>query len=137
MTDKGWARMFARILVGIIFFMAGWWKCFELTPLQHARGMFVDPTLMAIHTNLFHFGMVLVGLPYSWGGQMILHEVTGGAPYGTPLASGHGAPLAKAQSRCIRAVWRVSKGGSRCGTTESAFHSGHCDIPAATRSSAR
>ena len=42
MTDKGWARMFARGLVGIIFFMAGWWKCFELTPMQHARGMFVE-----------------------------------------------------------------------------------------------
>jgi len=42
MTDKGWARMFARVLVGIIFFMAGWWKCFELTPMQHARGMFVE-----------------------------------------------------------------------------------------------
>lgn len=42
MTDKGWARLFARVLVGIIFFMAGWWKCFELTPMQHARGMFVE-----------------------------------------------------------------------------------------------
>ncbi len=42
MTDKGWARMFARVLVGILFFMAGWWKCFELTPMAHARGAFVE-----------------------------------------------------------------------------------------------
>ncbi len=42
MTDKGWARMFARMLVGILFFMAGWWKCFELTPMAHARGAFVE-----------------------------------------------------------------------------------------------
>ncbi len=42
MTDKGWARMFARVLVGILFFMAGWWKCFTLTPVTHARGMFVE-----------------------------------------------------------------------------------------------
>ena len=42
MTDKGWARMFARGLVGILFFMAGWWKCFTLTPVAHARGMFVE-----------------------------------------------------------------------------------------------
>ncbi len=42
MTDKGWARMFARVMVGILFFMAGWWKCFEVTPIAHARGAFVE-----------------------------------------------------------------------------------------------
>ncbi len=42
MTDKGWARMFARVMVGILFFMAGWWKCFTLTPMAHARGAFVE-----------------------------------------------------------------------------------------------
>ena len=42
MTDNGWARMFARVLVGILFFLAGWWKCFTLTPMAHARGAFVE-----------------------------------------------------------------------------------------------
>ena len=42
MTDKGWARMFARVMMGILFFMAGWWKCFTLTPMAHARGAFVE-----------------------------------------------------------------------------------------------
>ncbi len=42
MSDKGWARMFARMIVGILFFMAGWWKCFTLTPMAHARGAFVE-----------------------------------------------------------------------------------------------
>ena len=42
MTDRGWARMFARVMVGILFFMAGWWKCFTLTPMAHARGAFVE-----------------------------------------------------------------------------------------------
>jgi len=42
MTDKGWARMFARVMVGILFFMAGWWKCFTVTPMAHARGAFVE-----------------------------------------------------------------------------------------------
>ena len=42
MTDKGWARIFARVMVGILFFMAGWWKCFTLTPMAHARGAFVE-----------------------------------------------------------------------------------------------
>ena len=40
--SRGAARFFARTLVGLMFFMAGWWKCFELTPTAHARGMFVE-----------------------------------------------------------------------------------------------
>ena len=39
MTDKGWAHFFARV---ILFFMAGFWKTFELTPMQHAQGSFVE-----------------------------------------------------------------------------------------------
>jgi uncharacterized membrane protein YphA (DoxX/SURF4 family) len=41
-TERGFARFFARGIAGILFFMAGWWKCFELTPVEHARGMFVE-----------------------------------------------------------------------------------------------
>jgi len=38
-----------------------------------------------------HFGMVIVGLPYSHAGQMTIDEVVGGAPYGaTTVAGGHG-----------------------------------------------
>lgn len=29
-----------------------------------------------------HFGMVIVGLPYSFQGQMTLDEIVGGSPYG-------------------------------------------------------
>ncbi len=39
---RGWAVFFARWVLGLIFFMAGWWKTFELGPVQHARGMFVQ-----------------------------------------------------------------------------------------------
>ena len=42
MTEKGWAHFFARVMVGILFFMAGFWKTLELTPMQHARGFFVE-----------------------------------------------------------------------------------------------
>jgi NAD(P)H dehydrogenase (quinone) len=46
---------------------------------------------MGIHINLLHFGMVCVGLPYSFQGQMRLDEVTGGTPYGaTTIAGGDG-----------------------------------------------
>lgn len=43
LTNRAWALFFARTLLGLIFFMAGWWKVFLLGPLSHARGMFVEP----------------------------------------------------------------------------------------------
>ena len=42
-SDRGWALLLARWLLGLIFFMAGVWKVFELGPLQHAQRMFVEP----------------------------------------------------------------------------------------------
>jgi len=51
-----------------------------------------ETTLFSIITNLLHFGMVVVGLPYSHGGQMTLAEIVGGAPYGaTTIAGGDGS----------------------------------------------
>jgi NAD(P)H dehydrogenase (quinone) len=47
-----------------------------------------ETTLFSIITNLLHFGMVVVGLPYSHQGQMTLDEITGGAPYGATTISG-------------------------------------------------
>jgi putative oxidoreductase len=38
-----WAVFFARWVLGLIFFMAGWWKTFDLGPLEHARRLFVEP----------------------------------------------------------------------------------------------
>ena len=64
-------------------------SAFSSTATQHGGQ---ETTLMAIHTNLLHYGMVLVGLPYSFQGQMRLDEVTGGAPYGiTTIAGGDGS----------------------------------------------
>lgn len=39
--DRGWALLFARLVLGLIFFMAGVWKVFSLGPLQHARKFFL------------------------------------------------------------------------------------------------
>src|SRR4029079_9134046 len=36
-----WAVFFVRWVLGLIFFMAGWWKTFDLGPLGHARGVFI------------------------------------------------------------------------------------------------
>jgi hypothetical protein len=35
-----------------------------------------------------HFGMVIVGLPYSHAGQMTLEEIVGGAPYEATMIAG-------------------------------------------------
>lgn len=62
---------------------------FTSTATQHGGQ---ETTLFSIITNLLHFGMVIVGLPYSFQGQMTLDEVVGGAPYGaTTLAGGDGS----------------------------------------------
>ena len=50
-----------------------------------------ETTLFSIITNLLHFGMTIVGLPYSHQGQMTLDEIVGGSPYGaTTIAGGQG-----------------------------------------------
>ena len=41
-APRSWAAFTARTILGLIFFMAGVWKVFELGPLQHARGLFVE-----------------------------------------------------------------------------------------------
>lgn len=42
-TRRSWAILFARLVLGLIFFMAGVWKVFVLGPLGHARQLFVEP----------------------------------------------------------------------------------------------
>ncbi len=42
-TRRAWAIFFAREVLGLIFFMAGRWKVFVLTPAGHAHRLFVDP----------------------------------------------------------------------------------------------
>ncbi|OQW55170.1 MAG: NAD(P)H:quinone oxidoreductase [Proteobacteria bacterium SG_bin9] len=62
---------------------------FTATATQHGGQ---ETTLFSLITNLLHFGMTIVGLPYSFQGQMKLDEVTGGAPYGaTTITGGDGS----------------------------------------------
>jgi NAD(P)H dehydrogenase (quinone) len=58
---------------------------FTSTATQHGGQ---ETTLFSILTNLLHFGMVVVGLPYSFAGQMTLDEITGGSPYGASTITG-------------------------------------------------
>ena len=47
-----------------------------------------ETTIMSTITQLLHHGMVIVGLPYAWAGQMKLDEITGGSPYGASTITG-------------------------------------------------
>ncbi|HJH23492.1 MAG TPA: NAD(P)H:quinone oxidoreductase [Paenalcaligenes hominis] len=62
---------------------------FTSTATQHGGQ---ELTLMSIIHNLFHFGMVIVGLPYSFTGQTRMDEIVGGSPYGaSTIADGDGS----------------------------------------------
>jgi NAD(P)H dehydrogenase (quinone) len=47
-----------------------------------------ESTILSFHTTLLHQGMVVVGLPYTFGGQMGIGEITGCSPYGASTIAG-------------------------------------------------
>jgi NAD(P)H dehydrogenase (quinone) len=47
-----------------------------------------ESTILSFHLTLFHHGMVVVGLPYSFQGQTRIDEITGGSPYGASTITG-------------------------------------------------
>jgi NAD(P)H dehydrogenase (quinone) len=47
-----------------------------------------ESTILSFHTTLLHQGMVVVGLPYSFAGQMGITEITGCSPYGASTITG-------------------------------------------------
>jgi len=69
-TGSLWAR-------GALVGKAG--SVFTSSATQHGGQ---ESTLLSFHTTLLHHGMVVVGLPYTFQGQMGTQEVTGGSPYG-------------------------------------------------------
>ena len=51
-----------------------------------------ESTILSFHITLLHQGMVIVGLPYAFQGQMTMDEITGGSPYGaSTIAGGDGS----------------------------------------------
>ncbi|OYY75327.1 MAG: NAD(P)H:quinone oxidoreductase, type IV [Sphingomonas sp. 28-62-20] len=62
---------------------------FASTASQHGGQ---ETTITSFHTTLLHHGMVVVGLPYSFAGNTIMTEISGGTPYGaTTIAGGDGS----------------------------------------------
>lgn len=61
---------------------------FTSTGSQHGGQ---ESTILATHTVLLHLGMVIVGLPYSFKGQLRMNAVTGGSPYGASTLADDGS----------------------------------------------
>jgi NAD(P)H dehydrogenase (quinone) len=81
--DQTGGLWFAGKLVGKVG------SVFTSTATQHGGQ---ESTILSTHTVLLHHGMVIVGLPYAWQGQMTLGEITGGSPYGaSTIAGGDGS----------------------------------------------
>jgi NAD(P)H dehydrogenase (quinone) len=80
--DQAGGLWFTNALVGKVG------SVMSSTATQHGGQ---EMTLLAGVTNLLHFGMVVVGLPYSYAPQMTLEEIAGNSPYGaTTIAGGQG-----------------------------------------------
>ena len=47
-----------------------------------------ESTILTFHVTLLHHGMVIVGLPYAFQGQMQNDEISGGSPYGASTIAG-------------------------------------------------
>ncbi len=60
-------------------------SAFTSTASQHGGQ---EANLFSTITNMFHFGMMVVGLPYSFAGLVEMGEVTGGTPYGATTIAG-------------------------------------------------
>lgn len=51
-----------------------------------------ESTILSFHVPLLHQGMIIVGLPYAFQGQMTMDEITGCSPYGaSTIAGGDGS----------------------------------------------
>src|SRR5882672_1258638 len=71
--DRSWALLFARLVVGLIFFMAGVWKVFQLGPLEHARKYFLPFTDTFLPVwSLWAVGVVIPFIELIAGALVIL-----------------------------------------------------------------
>ncbi len=71
--DRAWALLFARLVLGLIFFMAGVMKVFQLGPLNHARKYFLPfaDTFLPVW-SLWAMGVVIPFVELIAGGMVIL-----------------------------------------------------------------
>ena len=71
--NRAWAILFARLVLGLIFFMAGVMKVFQLGPLNHARKYFLPfaDTFLPVW-SLWAMGVVIPFVELICGALVIL-----------------------------------------------------------------
>jgi uncharacterized membrane protein YphA (DoxX/SURF4 family) len=72
-SHRAWALLFARLVLGLIFFMAGCWKVFQLGPLEHARKYFLPyaDTFLPVW-SLWLVGIVIPFIELGAGALLLL-----------------------------------------------------------------
>ena len=65
-----------------------------------------ESTILSFHTTLLHHGMVVVGLPYAFAGQMRIDEITGGSPYGASTIAGGRGERMPSDNELAAARWQ-------------------------------
>jgi len=81
-----------------------------------------ETTILSFHTTLLHFGMILVGVPYTVKEISTMSEISGGSPYGASSVVGSGESvrpseneltIARMQGRRVAEIAsRLLKGGA-------------------------
>lgn len=69
-SQAAWASLFARGILGLLFFMAGWFKVFTLGPVGHAQRFFIQD---------FADSWISLWLLWSLGVSIPFVELAGGA----------------------------------------------------------
>ncbi len=75
-TGGLWSRGALAGKVGSVFTSSG---------TQHGGQ---ESTILTMQVSLFHHGMIVVGLPYTFAGQSRIDEITGCSPYGASTIAG-------------------------------------------------
>lgn len=57
-----------------------------------------ESTILSFHTTLLHQGMVIVGLPYTFQGQMTMDGISGCSPYGASTVAGNNGSRSPSQN---------------------------------------
>lgn len=65
-----------------------------------------ESTILSTHTTLLHLGLVIVGLPYAFTGQMRIDEITGCSPYGASTIAGGKGERLPSENELAGARWQ-------------------------------
>lgn len=93
-TGKLWA---AGALVGKVG------SVFTSSATQHGGQ---ESTILSTHITLLHHGLVIVGLPYAFAGQMRMDEITGCSPYGASTITGGTGERLPSANELAGASWQ-------------------------------